>query len=386
VLFPRLTSSLLRFPFFFVLGLSASSWLAAAQLVLRNGDRVTGEVLSRENGRILFRSALLGDISVAEEDAAIDELAGSAETANQQMADSLAGLPPTPPAEEPAPAKPAVESKAADPAAPKASQSTATVAATAPPAASPTPPPAAQKPAAKPAASVAKADSSAKPSRPSWKGKIEFGFKQQSGRSDRVDYDIRADAQRSLGPNSYRANTRVLYGKLNGRLISDRQEASFRWRRDFSKTVFSQSLTTYYSDVVKSIDHNYEQNVGFGYRLLDLPAHIVNAGLGLTGQYRESTSATTQGYILGEFFEDYTYKINGRFTLMQDFLAQWTSKSASTNPKTQNYKLRFNTALQGRVTSRLSMNVRFEYEFDNAIANRSARTDQRISSSLGYAF
>jgi hypothetical protein len=38
------------------------------------------------------------------------------------------------------------------------------------------------------------------------------------------------------------------------------------------------------------------------------------------------------------------------------------------------------------VTTKLSVNLRFEYEFDNAIANRNARTDQRISSSLGYAF
>ena len=52
----------------------------------------------------------------------------------------------------------------------------------------------------------------------------------------------------------------------------------------------------------------------------------------------------------------------------------------------QNYRVRFNSTLQGRVTDRISMNLRFEYEFDNTIADRDAKSDQRISSSLGYAF
>lgn len=347
--------------------------LDAAQLILRNGDRITGEVVSRENGRITFRSPLLGDITVAEVDAAIDELAGNQEAANNTaMSESLAGLPPTQPSTpEPAVTKPA-----------------STAAAPPPPAVAQTPrapPPAAPKASAAPVNDPARA-TAARPVRPPWKGKVEFGFKQQSGRNDRVDFDFRADAERKLGLNSYRGNGRILYGKANDRIISDRQEASFRWRRDFSKTVFSQSLTSYNSDVVKRIEHNYEQNLGFGYRLLDRKAHIVNAGLGLTGQYRETTNALTDGFILGEFFEDYTYRINGRFTLLQDFLAQWSTKASPNNPEAQNYKLRFNAALQGRVTTKLSMNLRFEFEFDNSVANRSARTDQRISSSLGYAF
>ena len=348
--------------------------LPAAQLVLRNGDRITGEVVSRDNGRITFRSPLIGEIVVAEVDAAIDELGGASEDA--ALSESLAGLPPQTPSAPVATAAPAAAAKPAPPAAPPAAPApkpAATAVAQAP-----------STPKAPPAEASAKA--SAKPSTPPWKGKVEFGFKQQSGRSDRLDFDIRADAERKVGLNSYRANTRMIYGKLNGRVNTDRHEASFRWRHDFSKTVFSQTVTTYYGDEVKLINHNYEQNVGFGYRLLDRTAHIMNAGVGVTGQYRENANASTDGYILGEFFEDYTFKINGRFTLLQDFLAQWSSKAPAGNPNVQNYKLRFNTALQGRVTNRLSMNLRFEYEFDNAITNRDARVDQRISSSLGYAF
>jgi putative salt-induced outer membrane protein YdiY len=52
----------------------------------------------------------------------------------------------------------------------------------------------------------------------------------------------------------------------------------------------------------------------------------------------------------------------------------------------ENYKLRFNTTLQGKVSERISMNIRYEYEFDSAVFVRDAEYDQRITSSLAYAF
>ena len=38
------------------------------------------------------------------------------------------------------------------------------------------------------------------------------------------------------------------------------------------------------------------------------------------------------------------------------------------------------------MTERFSLNLRFEYEFDNAILDPKAKVDQRITTSLGYGF
>ena len=48
--------------------------------------------------------------------------------------------------------------------------------------------------------------------------------------------------------------------------------------------------------------------------------------------------------------------------------------------------MRFNSTLQGKVTERVSVNLRFEYELDNAIQIEDARETQRLTSSIGYAF
>jgi hypothetical protein len=45
----------------------------AAELHLRNGDRVTGELVTRTDGKIHFRSPLLGDLVISELDATVIE-------------------------------------------------------------------------------------------------------------------------------------------------------------------------------------------------------------------------------------------------------------------------------------------------------------------------
>jgi putative salt-induced outer membrane protein YdiY len=223
-----------------------------------------------------------------------------------------------------------------------------------------------------------------------------LGFQQQSGRQDGVNASFRADAERERGRHQLRGNARVLYSELNSRINTERSDASARWRYQLRPRIFSQTVTSYQTDNVKGIDHNIEQNVGFGYALLKKDRHVVNLGGGATGQYRQSINI--DGFaVLAEVFEDYTYRINGRLTFAQDLLAQYSPVSngqlilrngslVRANDDVENYRIRFNTSLQGRVTDRISMNLRFEYEYDNTIAEASAKVDQRVSSSLGYAF
>lgn len=321
----------------------------AAELHLSNGDRVTGTVVLRADGKIHFRSDLLGDLVVAESDAAIIETP-------ETPVEPLSGLPPTPKS-APKPKKTAV-------------------------AAATTTPDQAGVDAVPP---------------PKWKGKVEFGFLNQSGRSEVLNTSLRAEAEYKAGVDSYRATGRYLYGENNGVIASNRTDASFRWRRDLSQRVFAQSLTSYTRDQITQIDNNVEQNGSLGYQVLKNEQHVVNAGAGLTLQYREAEGLEPGLNFLGEVFQDYTYKINGRLTVSQALNALYspngrarsissTIASSKLTDEAENYKVRFNSTLQGKMSERISLNLRYEYEYDNAVLDKEARSDQRITSSIGYAF
>jgi len=344
--------------------------LAAAELHLRNGDRLTGELVNRIDGKIYFRSPLLGDVVVSETDASVIESV-------EIPVESLTGLPPAkgPTVAQVKPGSSVTQSPKVIAPAP-----TPAVAAKTGPASSP------QKPAI-----------GASPNAGRWKAKVELGVQQQSGRQDGLNTSVRADAERERGKNQIKSNLRFLYSELNDRVSTDRADASVRWRYQLSKRVFAQSVTSFLSDNVKQIDQNYEQNAGFGYALVKRDRHVINVGGGFTGQFRQAVNINQGFAFLGEVFQDYTYKINGRLTFIQDLLTQYSPATQDqyilrngtfvpTSGEIQNYRIRFNTTLQGKVTEKISMNLRFEYDFDNTISDRDAKVDQRISSSLGYAF
>ena len=318
--------------------LCLSAILPAAELQLSNGDRITGELIRREDGKIYFRSSILGELVIAETDAVVMDTP-------ETPVESLAGLPPE--IEQ-------VQLRDAE----------------------------SLRPPLKKAAT-----------RP-WKGKLEFGFQNQAGRQSTLNYSARAELERKSQLNQYRLNARYLYGESAQVVSSDRRDASFRWRHEISERVFGQTLTSYSSDEVSNIRLNAEQNAGFGYKVLVGERHTGSVGAGLTVQYREAEGVEGGTAYLGEVFQDYIYKLNGRLTFLQNLNVLYSpdgrdaklSASSLFTDEAENYKVRFNSSLQGKLSERISLNLRYEYEYDNAILDRNGRTDRRVTSSLGYSF
>jgi len=305
--------------------------MRADELYLPNGDHLTGQLVRRGEGKIYFRSAFLGEITVAENDAVVVE---AALPAAKRSSDGKSAAPGT-------------------------------------------------------------AEQTPQPGL--WKAKVEFGFLSQSGRVDTQNLHLRANVERTEGRDSYRFDGRYLYLKSNGVLSADRDDLSFRWRRELSGRVFVQALTTYGRDNVKLIDYDYTQNIGMGYKLVQRAQQTVSVGSGVAAQYRSAFGIENGLTCLGQVFEDYVYKINDRLSLTQESDAQYSPASSGrftvangqlvpAGSEAQNYKLGFHSALQGMITKALSLNLRFEYEYDNAVLDRAARADQRVTSTLGYSF
>src|ERR1700690_1465817 len=74
-----------------LLAAAAPNALRASQLVLANGDRLTGHVFKPEDGKIYFHSDNLGDIGAPEDGVTIVEPPPAS-----PPSESLAGLPPQP--------------------------------------------------------------------------------------------------------------------------------------------------------------------------------------------------------------------------------------------------------------------------------------------------
>jgi len=242
-------------------------------------------------------------------------------------------------------------------------------------------------------ATVAKTAARGK-SPPPWKRQVEVGFSQQSGTNSKEDLSIRVLMEGRQGKNTYRANARILQSEANNRTVTDRREADFRWRHDLSKRLFAQALTTYAADDVRQVDLSLEQQVGGGYRVLDQPRHRANVGLGAVVQYLDREDIEPATGLLGSFFQDYTFNWSNRLRLTQEanvlvsdgntFSSQGGRSGLTNVPRDGSYRLRFNTAVQSKVTTQVSVNLRYEYDYDRSVADPTLRGDQRITTSLAY--
>lgn len=326
--------------------LAAAAFLGAASLhasvlVLSNGDHLTGKVLKHADGKITFHSDVLGDIVVSDQSATAVEPPPS-----PTPVESMAGLPPHGSVPGKLKGQPAKGTGARTP----------------------------------------------------WTGKVEFGYDNQLTNIRTVNTSLRAEVDRTVGPDDFMGKGRYLYGKSQGLPTTDLGDGEFRVRHNLDSRVFAQSDTTGSSNRLQLINFEGQENLGMGYKLITGLHHTVDVGAGMSGQYLNAEGIQEGWNYLGNVFQDYTYKINGRYTFLEDFSAQYSpdrrSRFGSVSDPTltaqtgteQDYAYKFHSTLQGRISRHLSLNLHFEYEYNNAVLDPNARADQRVTTTLGYGF
>lgn len=307
---------------------------AETRLILGNGDSLRGQVVKVEDGVVHFDSEALGILTLPSTGVTIEETDPSKSATQEILA---AG------AENSAPVPSKVDS----------------------------PDPANASNPDDQAASVTRM--------PAWKKSVEFGLTMQSGRRDKIDVSSRFSANRSVRQDQYRIRARYLYGETSSEKSTDQLESSFRWRRDLNPRMFTQALTAYEYDDIKFINHDFSQSVGVGRKLYNLDTFSFSMGGGAIARYRNENGDPPRWNYMVDAFQDIDYKINSVFEISQD-------ANILIEPEDpDNYSLRLNAALIGKITETVTMSMRYEYEYDNSLA-LSNRFNQRIITSLGYLF
>lgn len=230
-----------------------------------------------------------------------------------------------------------------------------------------------------------------------WRRKVELGVVLQEGPKVSRDLHARVQTEGRWAGNSIRATASVTRAQADGKVTRERDEAEVRIRRDFNRRTFAQTLTNYFSDDVRRVDLSVEQQVGGGYRILDGRRQKASVGVGAVLQRFEREGYLDQTAVLGSAFQDYAYAWNDRVKLMQESSLQFSDRAPAiarnvpgstviADAPDGTYRLKLNTTLQTKMTDQVSLNLRYEYDFDRSIAEPELRADSRLTSSLVYAW
>jgi len=331
-----------------------------AILLLSNGDRLTGTVLKEADGKLYFHSDIFGDIVASLNTVTVVENPPS----SAAVVEAAAGAP-----------QPSAKSAGSAAPATAAPPSTAKILGKVP--GQPvvlTPPP------------------------PAWTGKMEFGYANAISNDTRtVNLSMLGQAEHVAGPDDLLFKGRFLYSSSGGVASADKEEGDARWRHNLSQRVFLQTDGSYDSDKIQLIRYELQQTVDLGYKLYQNPRETVDVGAGLIGQYLDAIGVDKGTDYVGNIFQDYTFKISHWYTFTENLSAQDSPEtrgrfgiiSATGTPVSESardYAYKFHSTLQGKINAHLSLNLHYEYEFDNAIQNSADRVEQRITTTLGYGF
>lgn len=304
-------------------------------LSLRNGDRITGTIISEDATKLVISTPWAKEVTVL-----------TAEISKREAV--------KPPAETNDEGKPTVavdSSKAATPPPAKAAAAPAV----------PLPPIQAKRP-------------------KYWAADIQMGVDLAFSEKDQQLYSTRAKL--TYGRNKFHNVFDYLfsYGKANGLVSANRMDGSVKTDLDVGKRFYLYNLAGAGYDQIRLIDLRYEAGPGLGYHLITRSNFVLNVETGVNYQAQYLSDNTSTEFVFTRFAQNLTWTINDRFVVDEKFeffprVEHWAE-----------YRFRFETNLRYRLQGNISLNLTLADQYESNPGRNVPQNDVQLRSSIGLKF
>lgn len=334
-------------------------------LVLSNGDRLSGKWIETTDGVIVFESSVLGVLKVAATEASVVD--------DEEAEAEVAGTTSEPPSEAPANPEPSARQKPDKDVAPSI------------------PPPF-----GRPVFATWQRFWEKNPVFAflakyypliAWDNKFEFGFDLEMGESDTRKYLLRFSTQEEWEKSNLLFEASYEYSdSMNDDGVRtttrDRLRSRLRYRYDFRKAFFVESETRYRRNLVQKVYHELGQTIGIGYRVFDTDKLKLSLTPSVGAAYQDIEGTDTDYGYLAVFSQDLNYALTDRIKIAQESSVTFQPTEENDNA----YLADFNAKLTNMLNQRLSLNLRYEINYDGRVKDSIEKTSQTVSISLGANF
>ena len=307
-------------------------------LHLRNGDRLTGELITLSTTNVSITNRFLGRVSFP-----IGEV-------ERLVKGPPATVPPAP--------------------------------TNAPAASTPTPasPPA---PASKPGETTVKAAATPTPKPPKrWNLDAQFGVDLQYNQSHRQLYYGRA--KWTYGRDRFRSVVDYLanYGKTDGVLSANDMTGSVRLELDLAKAkkLYAYNAAGAGYNEVRKIDFTYDESLGAGYKLIEATNFVYSMDLGVNHQEQFFSDGTSKEYQALRLGQQLAWKISTKLSLDQKF--EYYQRFTGW----EDYRMRFEANLRYLVLPNITFNLTAIDLYDTQPAPGVTRNDLLLRATVGLKF
>ncbi len=215
-----------------------------------------------------------------------------------------------------------------------------------------------------------------------WKKSLEAGYNYQSRGSlvSTTSTYVRAEVSRTTPTGLVSLDGRYLYGEQNSARNTDKLDLNFKLREQFRGRLDIRNDLSYGYDYLKELSHEFQDVLGVTYTVFKTPRIYYMIGPGFAVQYAEPKLGDSGVKYLGDVSHEFFWQIINRVSFKN------TASYLFSPDNTQDYRLCVNSVLSGQITEHVSVNLRYEYEFEAIRPVADGRSDHRIFTTLGYTF
>jgi putative salt-induced outer membrane protein YdiY len=319
---------------FFAALICLSAGAVADEVILNNGDRVTGDITRVDAEKITIEKTAFGTVTAARKDV-------KSYTTTQ----------------------PATASSTTQAATTRATQPATTMAVAPPP---PVPPVAAQ------------------PKR--WSGSVVATGLITRGNANTETYKLNADAVRKGDNNIFTLAGGYAFGQQKSRDTGDTNATIDNWfgltRFDhlFSERLYEYALLKVEGDRIADLDVRASPGVGVGYRWIISPETNFSTEIGLTWVYEQySTDGSNENFAVRMAYH-FDKKLNDKVSFVHN--VEWLPNISDPS----DYILNADAGLRALLTAAIFTELKVEWRRDSTPAPRAEKNDLRYTIGVGFKF
>ena len=226
-----------------------------------------------------------------------------------------------------------------------------------------------------------------------WHGDIQMGVDLTFSERNRQVYNAKAKVIYAKAPLKSTFDYDATYGQSqieerlpNGKTHevsttdANRMGGSVKTDLDLTKKWYVYNLAGMGYDEIRRIDLRYEIGPGLGYHLIQWTNFFVNTEVGAAYQHEERSDGSELSTFFGRVAENGTWKITPRLTWDEKF--EYLPRIEDPDQ----YRIRFETNLRYAMLQNIFFNLSLIDIYESNPANRVTQNDLQVRSSIGVKF
>ena len=225
-----------------------------------------------------------------------------------------------------------------------------------------------------------------------WHGDLQVGADLSFSERDRQVYNAKAKLTYAKGHLKNVFEYNATYGRsevdevVNNRVVrttktdADRMDGSIKTEYDVTKKWYAYSLAGMGYDKIRKINLRYEVGPGAGYHLIQASNFFVNVEAGATYQKEDRTESDDVNTFFYRFAENATWKITPRLSWDEKF--EYMPRVSDFGE----FRLRFESNLRYALLQNIFVNLSVLDIYDSTPANNVTQNDLQFRSSVGVKF